>query len=41
MQHSTDWESGIRQNPQFADQSGLGNPDRRVNRPNVLRGGED
>jgi hypothetical protein len=37
VQHSTDREPGIRQNPWFADWSGSGNPDRRVNRPDVLR----
>jgi hypothetical protein len=37
VQQSTDQEPGIRQNPQFADRSGSGNPDRRVNRPVVLR----
>jgi hypothetical protein len=37
VQHSTDWESGKRQNPRFDNRSGSGNPDRRVNRPDVLR----
>jgi hypothetical protein len=37
MQHSIDWEPGIRRNPQFVDRSGSGNLDRRVNRPDVLR----
>jgi hypothetical protein len=41
VQHSTDLEPGIRQNPWFADRSGSGNPDRRVNRPDVLRNGEE
>jgi hypothetical protein len=38
VQHSTDWEPGKRQNPQFADRSGSCNPDRRINRPDVLHG---
>jgi hypothetical protein len=38
---STDQESGIRQNPQFTDRSGLSNPDRRVNHPDVLHNGEE
>jgi hypothetical protein len=33
--HSTDREPGIRENPQFTDRSGSGNPYRRVNRPDV------
>jgi hypothetical protein len=37
MQHSTDWEPGIKWNPRFADRSGSGNPDHRVNHPDVLR----
>jgi hypothetical protein len=37
VQHSTDREPGIWQNPRFADRSGSGNPDRRVNHPDVLR----
>jgi hypothetical protein len=37
VQHSTDREPRIRQNPRFADQSGLGNLDHRVNHPDVLR----
>jgi hypothetical protein len=41
VQHNTDLESGIRQNPWFADQSGSGNPDRRVNHPDVLRDEEE
>jgi hypothetical protein len=36
VQHSIDQEPGIRQGPQFADRSDLGNPDHRVNRPVVL-----
>jgi hypothetical protein len=36
VQHPTDWEPEIRQNPGFADQSGLGNPDHCVNHPNLL-----
>jgi hypothetical protein len=40
-QHSTDQEPRIRQNPRFTDRSGLGNPDPRVNHPDVLRGGEE
>jgi hypothetical protein len=41
MQHSIDWEPGIRQNPWITDQSGSGNPDRRVNHPDVLRDREE
>jgi hypothetical protein len=41
VQHSTDWEPGIRRNPQFTDRSGSGNPDHRVNRPDVLRDGKE
>jgi hypothetical protein len=37
VQHSVDREPGIRRNPRFADRSGLGNPDHRVNHPDVLR----
>jgi hypothetical protein len=37
VQYSSDREPGIRQNPQFADRSGSGNPDRRVNHPDMLR----
>jgi hypothetical protein len=37
VQHSTDREPRIRQNPQFADRSGSGNPDLRVNSPDVMR----
>jgi hypothetical protein len=40
-QLSTDWEPGIRQNPRFTNLSGSGNPDRCVNRLDVLRDGED
>jgi hypothetical protein len=36
VQYSTNQKPGIRQNPWFADRSGLGNPDRRINRPDVL-----
>jgi hypothetical protein len=32
---------GIRHNPQFTDRSGLGNPDHRVNRLDVLRDREE
>jgi hypothetical protein len=39
--HSINRQPRIRQNPQFTDRSGLGNPDRRVNRPDVLRNGEE
>jgi hypothetical protein len=41
VQHSTDQEPEIRQNPRFTDRSGLDNPDRRVNHPDVLHGGEE
>jgi hypothetical protein len=41
VQHSTNREPRIRQNPWFADQSGSGNPDHCVNRPDVLRDGEE
>jgi hypothetical protein len=37
VQHSMDREPGISENPRFADQSGSGNPDHCVNRPDVLR----
>jgi hypothetical protein len=40
VQHSTDREPGIRQNPRFTDRSGLGNPDHCVNHFDVLRDGE-
>jgi hypothetical protein len=36
VQHSIDREPGIRQNPQFANQSGSGNSDHRVNHLDVL-----
>jgi hypothetical protein len=36
VQHSTDLEPGIRQNPWFTDQTGSGNPDHHVNHPDVL-----
>jgi hypothetical protein len=36
VQHSTDWEPRIRQNPWFTIRSGLGNPDHRVNHTDVL-----
>jgi hypothetical protein len=41
VQHSTNREPRIRQNPWFADQSGSGNPDHRVNRPDVLHNIEE
>jgi hypothetical protein len=41
VSHSTDREPRIRQNPWFTDRSGSGNPDRRVNRPDVLRKEEE
>jgi hypothetical protein len=41
VQHSTDRESGIMQNPRFTDQSGLDNLDSRVNYPDLLRDGEE
>jgi hypothetical protein len=41
VHHSTDQESRLRQNSWFTDQSGSGNPDHRVNRPDVLRDGEE
>jgi hypothetical protein len=37
VQHSTDREPGIRQNPRFMNRSGSGNPDHRVNCPDALR----
>jgi hypothetical protein len=37
VQHSTDQKPGIRQNPWFADRSGSGNMDHRVNRLDVMR----
>jgi hypothetical protein len=36
VQHSTDQEPGIRLNSLVADRSGSGNPDHRVNHPDVL-----
>jgi hypothetical protein len=41
VQHSTDQEPGLRQNPWFTDRSSSANPDHRVNRPDVLRDGEE
>jgi hypothetical protein len=41
MQHSIDREPGIRQNLQLTDPLGSGNPYHRVNRPDVLRDGEE
>jgi hypothetical protein len=41
VQHSMDLEPGIRQNPRFTDRSGSGNPDHRVNRPDMLRKEEE
>jgi hypothetical protein len=41
VQHSIDWEPGIRQNPWITDCSSSDNPDHRVNRPNVLRDREE
>jgi hypothetical protein len=41
VQPSTDQETRTRQNPNFADRSGSGNPNRCVNRPDVLRDGEE
>jgi hypothetical protein len=41
VQHSTDREPRIGQTPQFADRLGSGNPDHCVNRPDVLRDGEE
>jgi hypothetical protein len=41
VQLSMDREPGIRQNPWFTDRSGSGNPDRRVNRPDVQHDGEE
>jgi hypothetical protein len=39
--HSTDREPRIRQNPRFTDRSSSGNPDCRVNHPDVLRDREE
>jgi hypothetical protein len=41
VQHSTDCEPSIRQDPRFADRSGSGNPDHRVDRPDVLHDVEE
>jgi hypothetical protein len=41
VKHSIDQEPEIRQNPYFADRSGLSNPDRYVNHPDVLRDGDE
>jgi hypothetical protein len=41
VQHSTDREPGIRQNPLFTDRSGSGNPDHHVNHPDVLHKEEE
>jgi hypothetical protein len=41
VQHSTDREPRIRQNPQFSDRSSSGNSDHRVSHPDVLREGEE
>jgi hypothetical protein len=41
VQHSTDQEPEIGQNPQFADWSGSSNQDRLVNRPDVLHDSEE
>jgi hypothetical protein len=41
VQCCTDREPRIKTNPWFTDQTGSGNPDRRVNRPNVLRDEEE
>jgi hypothetical protein len=40
MQNATDRAPRIRQITQFADRVGSDNPDRRVNRANMLHGGE-
>jgi hypothetical protein len=40
MQHATDRAPRIWQNTWFADRVGSDNPDRQVNRANVLHGGE-
>jgi hypothetical protein len=39
--HSTDREPGIRQITRFTDRSGSGNPNHRVNHPDVLCDGEE
>jgi hypothetical protein len=36
VQHSADRKPGIRQNLRFANRPGSGNPDHRVNRPDML-----
>jgi hypothetical protein len=41
VHHSTDREPRIRQNPQFANWSGSGNPDHGVNYLDVLRDREE
>jgi hypothetical protein len=41
VQHSIDSEPRIRHNSRFTDQSGSGNPDRRVNHPNVVHDREE
>jgi hypothetical protein len=41
VHHSTDQEPRIRQNPQFSDRSSSGNPDHRVNHPNVVHDREE
>jgi hypothetical protein len=41
VQLSTDQEPKIRQNSRFVDRSGSGNPNHRVNHPNVLHDGEE
>jgi hypothetical protein len=41
VQHSTNWEPRISQNPWFTDRSGSDNPDHRFNRPDMLRDGEE
>jgi hypothetical protein len=40
VQHSTDWEPGVRPASQFSGRSGSGNLDCRSNHPDVLRNGE-
>jgi hypothetical protein len=41
VQHYIDREPRIEQNSRFADRPGSGNPDHRVNRPDVLRDREE
>jgi hypothetical protein len=36
VRHSTNQEPRVRQNPQFVNRLGSGNPDHRVNHPDVL-----